>query len=83
MEDVTQLAAIVAFEHHIKFDASGYPALKTDGNSQHLCSQMVAISDYFDALRSRRPYRKALDIKDSTGFNEERAGRHFQSVPAG
>jgi HD-GYP domain-containing protein (c-di-GMP phosphodiesterase class II) len=56
---VPRLAVVAAFEHHIKFDLSGYPEVPR-GWQQNLCSQMTAISDLFDALRTRRPYRPPL-----------------------
>jgi HD-GYP domain-containing protein (c-di-GMP phosphodiesterase class II) len=57
------LVTIVAFEHHLKYDGQGYPQLNVFKN-QHICSQVVSISDCFDALRSTRPYRKGLEIKE-------------------
>ncbi len=58
---VPRLAAINAFEHHMKFDFSGYPAVPADWQ-QNLCSQMTQISDFFDALRTRRPYREPMEL---------------------
>ncbi len=54
---VPKLASIVAFEHHLRYDQSGYPNL-TSGWQQNIASQMVAISDCFDAMRTRRTYQE-------------------------
>ena len=64
MDEITRLAPIVAIEHHMRYDGHGYPKMHINGKKQHFCSQIVAISDFFDALRSRRPYRRALEIKE-------------------
>jgi putative nucleotidyltransferase with HDIG domain len=57
--EMPALAPIVAFEHHLKQDLSGYP--ENIGSRQlNLCTQIVSIADVFDALRSTRPYRKGL-----------------------
>lgn len=53
---VPRLAAIVAFEHHMRYDQSGYPAVPV-GWQQNVASQMTAIADCFDAMRTRRPYQ--------------------------
>jgi putative nucleotidyltransferase with HDIG domain len=59
MPGTPALAPIVAFEHHLKQDLSGYP--KNIGSRQlNLCTMIVSIVDVFDALRSRRPYRDGL-----------------------
>jgi HD-GYP domain-containing protein (c-di-GMP phosphodiesterase class II) len=57
-----RIASIAAFEHHMKFDGSGYPETKRSGRKQHIVSQMVSISDFFDALRTERSYRKSMDV---------------------
>jgi HD-GYP domain-containing protein (c-di-GMP phosphodiesterase class II) len=55
MDGLPKLAFLGALEHHIRYDGSGYPAL---GNWRpNLVSQMIAIADMFDAMRSRRPYQ--------------------------
>lgn len=64
IEGLTHFAPIVAFEHHLRYDGSGYPKLKGFNIKQHICSQMTAISDTFDTLRNTGSYRKALDLKD-------------------
>jgi HD-GYP domain-containing protein (c-di-GMP phosphodiesterase class II) len=64
MEQLPHLVPIVAFQHHLKYDGQGYPELRVSNMKQHICSQVVAISDCFDALRSYRPYRKGLEIKE-------------------
>lgn len=64
IEGLTHLAPIVAFEHHLRYDGTGYPKLKGINIKQHICSQMIAISDTFDTLRNTGSYRKALDLKD-------------------
>jgi putative nucleotidyltransferase with HDIG domain len=57
--EMPALAPIVAFEHHLKQDLSGYP--ENIGHRRlNLCTMVVSIADVFDALRSNRPYRQGL-----------------------
>ncbi|HVD94322.1 MAG TPA: HD domain-containing phosphohydrolase [Vicinamibacterales bacterium] len=44
------LAPIVAFEHHLRLDGSGYP-FTVKRNSMNLGSMLCAISDVYDAMR--------------------------------
>jgi len=80
LPEITPLAPIAAFEHHMKFDGSGYPDTKKIGKKQHIVSQMVAISDFFDALRTERPYRKSLDVRTITGLMKDGAGKDFNPL---
>jgi len=57
--EMPALAPIVAFEHHLKQDLSGYPE-KIASRKLNLCTMIVSIADVFDALRSNRPYREGL-----------------------
>src|SRR5471032_85850 len=57
--EMPALAPIVAFEHHLKQDLSGYPE-KIGHRKLNLCTMIVSIADVFDALRSNRPYREGM-----------------------
>jgi HD-GYP domain-containing protein (c-di-GMP phosphodiesterase class II) len=59
---IPPLAVVVAYEHHMQYDNSGYPNVSKDWR-QNMCSQMTAISDFFDAMRTKRIYRDALETK--------------------
>lgn len=48
---------VVSFEHHLKYDMSGYPHLP-QLKKQHLVSAIVSICDVYDALSQRRGYKK-------------------------
>ncbi len=69
-------AAIVAYEHHEKWDGSGYPrGLK--GDEIHIYGRITAIADVFDALGSERVYKNAwADEKIFTLLKEE-SGKQF------
>ena len=77
IDGVIRIAPIVAFEHHRKYDGSGYPQLTVNEKTQHLFSQIVAVSDFFDALRSWRPYRKSLDVNEVLALMKKNAGTDF------
>ncbi|HAM51454.1 MAG TPA: hypothetical protein DCP92_12480 [Nitrospiraceae bacterium] len=77
LPDVPKLALIVAFEHHMNFDGSGYPDVNQGSRRQHPISQMVAISDFFDALRTERPYRKSLEVCSIVKILNDGAGKYF------
>jgi putative nucleotidyltransferase with HDIG domain len=57
--EMPALAPVVAFEHHLKQDLSGYPE-GIGSRKLNLCTMVVSIADVFDALRSNRPYRQGL-----------------------
>jgi HD-GYP domain-containing protein (c-di-GMP phosphodiesterase class II) len=61
---LTRLAPIVAFEHHLRYDGRGHPKLKVRNIKQHICSQMTAIADAFDTLRTTTPHQRTLDLKE-------------------
>ena len=77
LQDVPKLAVIATFEHHMRFDGTGYPDTKKRDKKQHIASQIIAISDFFDALRTERPYRRALEVPVICGFLKEESGRQF------
>ncbi len=79
-DSIPRLASIVALEHHLRYDGRGYPKLKVNHKKQHICSQFVAISDYFDALRSRRPYRRELEIKEVITIMKKGADGAFNPI---
>jgi len=80
LQDVPGLSLISAFEHHMKFNGSGYPDTRRRGKKQHIVSQLVAIADFFDALRTERPYRTAMEIASTVNLIEEGAGKDFNPV---
>jgi putative nucleotidyltransferase with HDIG domain len=73
--EMPALAPIVAFEHHLRQDLSGYPA-NIGHRKLNLCTQIVSIADVYDALRSTRVYREGLPsdrIKSIMGKKDDPA----------
>lgn len=68
-----RIAVMAAFEHHMKFDMTGYPKV-APGWQTNLCSQITTISDFFDALRTKRVYRDAMDFEKVAGIMLEISG---------
>ena len=58
---VPRLAVVTAYEHHLRFDGTGYPPV--NGNwEKNISSYMTAISDAFDAMSTNRSYSEAKDV---------------------
>jgi HD-GYP domain-containing protein (c-di-GMP phosphodiesterase class II) len=70
---VPRLAVITAYEHHMRYDGSGYPQ-PTCPWQQNLCSQMTAISDTYDAMRTHRSYEKSLGFEQISSIMRGLAG---------
>ena len=69
-------AAIIAYQHHEKWDGSGYPrGLK--GSDIHIYGRIVALADVFDALTHQRCYKTAWTVDDAVAFIQEQRGFHF------
>lgn len=75
-EQNLDLAATVAYEHHIMIDGGGYP-LRRFKRPCHLASRLVHVCDVFDALRTNRPYRDAWSQGETIDYLESRAGMEF------
>lgn len=73
----------VALYHHEKYDGSGYP-MGLKGNAIPLLARIVMLADVYDALRSDRPYRKALSHTEAFRSINDGDGRtmpyHFDST---
>lgn len=69
-------AAIVAYEHHEKYDGSGYPQ-GLSGENIHLYGRITAVADVFDALGSDRCYKKAWDDEKIFKLFKDEKGKHF------
>lgn len=67
-------AVVVAFEHHLNFDLSGYPPVRFRDHVS-LFGRIVAIADQFDALTTARVYRPVnLTPPEALRYLVERAG---------
>ena len=74
--ELLRTSALVAHEHHEKWDGSGYPrGLK--GLDIHIFGRITAICDVFDALAHERPYKKAWELEKILELFENEKGKHF------
>jgi putative two-component system response regulator len=75
--ELLEASAIVAYQHHEKWDGSGYPQGLL-GEEIHIYGRITAVADVFDALGSVRVYKEAWsDDKIFEYFKKERGG-HFE-----
>ena len=76
---ILKAAAVIAHQHHEKYDGSGYPqGLK--GQDIHLYARIVAVADVFDALSHKRCYKEAWPVDRVTAHLREVAGHHLDPV---
>ena len=92
--EMPTLAPIVAFEHHLRLDGSGYPEGVNRGQL-NLATMLCGVADVYDAMRSQRHYQPAfptdrilavLKRNDGTQFDQNLVRRFAQLVgiyPAG
>jgi putative nucleotidyltransferase with HDIG domain len=74
--DELDMAAFVAYEHHVMLDGGGYPSMRY-GRACTLASRLVHVCDVFDALSTKRPYRDAWPSAKTVAYLEERSGTEF------
>jgi HD-GYP domain-containing protein (c-di-GMP phosphodiesterase class II) len=79
---VPRMAVLNAYEHHLRFDLQGYPNVNKEWK-QNLCSQLTSISDIYDSLRTRRPYREPLELEVALSMIEEQTGTQLHPLLAG
>jgi putative nucleotidyltransferase with HDIG domain len=75
-DDALDVAAVVAYEHHIMLNGGGYPSMHYNRPCT-LASRLVHVCDVFDALRTKRPYRDAWESEKVLAYLVERAGTEF------
>ncbi len=73
---ILDMARTIALTHHERWDGSGYP-LGLKGDDIPLVGRIVAVADVFDALSSRRSYKKAFPLDECFQIMLESRGSHF------
>ena len=66
----------IAYNHHEKWDGSGYPMGKS-GERIPLSARIIALADVYDALTTRRFYKEAFSHDRSRQMIVDLQGTHF------
>ena len=69
-------AAVIAHQHHEKYDGSGYPQGLV-GENIHKYARIAAVADVFDALMHKRCYKDAWPLERVVGYLREVSGSHL------
>src|SRR2546429_3138614 len=86
--DIPALAPVVAFEHHLRLDGTGYPG-GAKRSSLTIGTMLCSIADVYDAMRSQRAYQQAfpserilqvLKRNDGTEFDQHLVRRFVQLI---
>ena len=74
--DLSLLSSHVAFQHHEKWDGSGYPrGLKE--SEIHEYGRLAAVADVYEALTSKRVYRSAIEPNEAYEYIVSQSKTHF------
>ena len=73
-----ELAACVAYEHHLRPDGTGYPN-RLFRRPTHYASKLVRVCSVYNALRIERAHRAPYPPERALEFIDERAGREFEA----
>ena len=71
-----QTGAVIALNHHERFDGTGYPN-GLENKAIPIAARIIAVADVFDALVSVRPYKEAWSNEDAFLYLKEQSGSHF------
>lgn len=71
------LVAMVTFEHHLRYDCSGYPRIGRR-RRLNLCTLLTTIADAFDAMRTLRPYSRKMSQQEVVIQMYADSGIHFE-----
>ena len=74
--EIPALAPVVAFEHHLRLDGTGYP-MGVKRASLNLGTMLCSISDVYDAMRSQRAYQGAYPTDRILAVLQKSDGLHF------
>jgi len=74
--ELPPLAAVVAFEHHLRNDGTGYPAIAVR-SGLNLATQLCGIADIYDAMRSQRAYQQAFPTDRIQAVLRQNDGARF------
>ncbi len=69
-------AAIIAYEHHEKWNGKGYPR-QLKGTDIHIYGRIVALADVFDALAHKRCYKDSWSMTEIIEYIKVHKGSHF------
>jgi len=74
--EIMKAAEVIAYQHHEKWDGSGYPR-GLMGENIHIYGRIVALADVFDALTHKRAYKESWSVEDAAEYIRENKGKHF------
>jgi HD-GYP domain-containing protein (c-di-GMP phosphodiesterase class II) len=73
------VAPMVAYEHHIHFDGTGYPRQKVS-RDLNMASMIVCITNSYDNLRRNRPESEAVSLTEALNWMDRRLGTWFHPL---
>ncbi|WP_024850160.1 HD-GYP domain-containing protein [Hydrogenovibrio kuenenii] len=74
---ILQVAASIAYQHHEKWNGTGYPqGLKEEDID--VCGRICAVADVFDALGNDRVYKAAWPLEQILDYFKEESGKSFE-----
>jgi putative two-component system response regulator len=75
---ILRLAEEIAFNHHERWDGTGYAGIA--GAAIPLAGRIVAVADVFDALTQKRPYKAAWTVNEALSEIESQRSRQFDPM---
>jgi two-component system response regulator RpfG len=71
-----QTGALIALNHHEKYNGTGYPN-RIAGNNIPIEARIVAVADVFDSLTNHRPYKVAWSLDETIDYIKNEKGKHL------
>ena len=74
--EMPAIAPIIAFEHHLRLDGTGYP-FKVHRSGLNVGTMLCSIADVYDAMRSQRAYQQAFPSQRILEVMKRNDGQQF------